>query len=57
MQFGDSFVNGGRNSNESPTRIQWTIKRTGAELYLPMRAATSYLETPFIDGQKILKLK
>ena len=32
-------------------------KTTGAELYLPMKSATSYLETSFIDGQKTRKLK
>ena len=32
-------------------------KTTGAELYLPMRPATSYLEIPFVDGQETRKLK
>ena len=29
----------------------------GAELSLPMRPAINYLERPFVDGQKIQKLK
>ena len=32
-------------------------KTTRAELYLPMRPATSYLGTLSVDGENILKLK
>lgn len=32
-------------------------KMTGVELFLQMKHATSYLETRFVDGQKIQKLK